>query len=64
MGRERIASIVGVEEAIAKVLAPLGLEVAQTTWKRDLKRGTLAATLKIEGKADEQLALFGRQGEE
>ena len=64
MPRERIASVVGVEEAVAKVLAPLGLEVAATTWKRDLKRGTVAATFKIEGRADDQLALFGRQGEE
>lgn len=62
MTRERLASISGVEEAIEKVLAPLGLVVTSTTWKRDLKKGTLAVGLKIEGLTDEQLQLFGGGG--
>ncbi len=57
--RDAIASIAGVEGAIEKVLAPLGLVVVGTTWKRDLKKGTLSVALKIEGLTDEQLQLFG-----
>jgi hypothetical protein len=56
---DRLGSIAGVEGAIEKVLAPLGLVVTQTTWKRDLKKGTLGVSFKVEGLTDEQLQLFG-----
>ena len=59
MAARDIASIAGVEGAIEKVLAPLGLVIVGTTWKRDLKKGTLSVALKIEGLTDEQLQLFG-----
>lgn len=59
---DRLASIAGLEGALEKVLAPLGLTLAGTTWKRDLKKGTLSVSLKIEGLTDEQLQLFGGEG--
>ena len=56
---DRIASIQGFEEALEKVLAPLGLTLSETTWKRNLSKGTLALTVKVAGLTDEQLSLFG-----
>jgi hypothetical protein len=56
---DRLASIAGLEEALEKVLSPLGLTLSETTWKRSLAKGTLAVTIKVAGLTDEQLSLFG-----
>ena len=56
---ERIATIEGFEQALAKVLAPLGLELVATTWQRDLSKGTVKISIKVAGLTDEQLSLFG-----
>jgi hypothetical protein len=56
---DRLASIEAVEAAIEKTLAPLGLQIQSTTWKRDLDKGKLALTIRVVGLTDEQLALFG-----
>lgn len=56
---DRLGTIAGVEEALGKVLAPIGLQIDATTWKRDLKKGTITLSLKVSGLTEEQLQLFG-----
>jgi hypothetical protein len=52
-----ITSIAEFEDAVAKLAAPLGLDVAQTTWRHTAGKPTVV-TVKLTTESD-QLELFG-----
>jgi hypothetical protein len=55
---DHLDSVVAVEDALSKLLAPIGLQIETAIWKRDLKNSVMTLSLKATGSTDEQLTLF------